>query len=76
MDCFSCLADYDGKIHLVYGEFDRYVSESLRKKTIQKVKEKGDTVMTLPGQDHSPWEYKICLDVYKNEIKFLKKYLS
>ena len=76
MDFFSCLANYSGKIHLVYGEFDRYVSESLRKKTIQKIKEKGDTVMKLPGQDHSPWKYKICLDVYRHEVKFLKKYLT
>ncbi len=76
LDFFSCLDKYSGRVHLVYGEFDRYVSESLRKKTIKKVKGKGDIVMSLEGQDHSPWEFELSQKVYDAEITFLKENLS
>lgn len=75
MSFFKCLDEYDGGIHLVYGELDRYVSKDLRDKTIQKVKSKGQRIMILNGQDHSPWKYDVAQSVYKEEIKLLQKYL-
>ncbi len=65
---FQCLNDYQGKIHLVYGEVDRYVSRELMDKTIQIVKDKGEEVLILPGQDHSPWAFTLVQDVYKQQL--------
>jgi hypothetical protein len=72
---FECLKLYEGGIHLVYGEKDRYISELLRKKVLNEISIKGQPSMILPGQDHSPWDFEIAQKVYKEEITFLKKYL-
>lgn len=73
MNFFKCLKEYNGKIHLVYGEKDKYVSKDLRNKTIQLVKEKNQKTMILKGQDHSPWEYDISLSVFNEELNFIKE---
>ena len=75
MHFLTSLDAYNGGIHLVYGEKDKYVSEELRTMTIHKVKNKNQDVMILKGQDHSPWEYDIAQTVFEKEITFLKKYL-
>jgi len=67
---------YNGGIHLVYGENDRYISKELREKTIEQVKAKGQPYMILPGQDHSPWEFDVAQQVYKEEIQFLARYVK
>lgn len=72
---FECLEKYQGAIHLVYGEFDRYVKKELKEKTIEIVKNKNQPVMILKGQDHSPWEYDHSQSVYQAEIKLLKEYV-
>lgn len=71
---FKCLEEYTGGIHLVYGEMDRFVSQELRDKVIQIVKGKGEPYVILKGQDHSPWEFDLVQEVYKQEIAKLKKY--
>lgn len=73
-DFFRCLDDYKGGIHLVYGENDRYISQELRDRVINAVKAKGQSVKILKGQDHSPWGYDLCQEVYKQELKFIKNY--
>lgn len=73
---FKNLKEYTGGIHLVYGENDKYVSKKLRNETIKQVQEKGQPIMILKGQGHSPWEYNICNEVYKVELKFLGKYFK
>ena len=73
MDFFGCMNKFNGKVHLVYGEFDRYVTEQLRNETISKAREKEWQIMILPGQDHSPWDYKMAQKVYEEEIEFLKQ---
>lgn len=73
---FKCLNDYNGGIHLVYGEKDRYISQELRNQVIDVVKAKGQPVKILKGQDHSPWEYVLCQEVYKEELELIKKYTS
>lgn len=73
-DFFKCLKEYEGGIHLTYGETDRYVPETNRNQAIQIVKEKGFDADILKGQDHSPWEIDVAQEVYKKEIEFLKKY--
>jgi len=70
---YKCLNDFQGKIHLVYGEVDRYVSRELMEKTMKLVKDKGQEVVVLKGQDHSPWEYDLVQEVYKQELAILKK---
>lgn len=70
---FQCLSDYQGKIHLVYGEVDRYVERDLMNQTMQIVKDKGQTVMILKGQDHSPWEYDLVQKVYQQELAKLRE---
>ena len=75
MDFFKCLDLYTNSLHLVYGEKDKYVSDNLRLKTIQKVKDKNQKVTILKGQDHSPWEYDVSQAVFKEEIEFLKKHI-
>ena len=71
---FEALDKYPGGIHLVYGEHDKYVSKQLRKKTIEKVCQKGQTYMILPGQDHSPWSFDLAQLVYQNELEFISKF--
>lgn len=73
---FDCLESYDGGIHLVYGEVDRYVKKVLVDKTIQIVESKGQAVMVLEGQDHSPWESDVVQKVYKNELEVLQKFMK
>jgi len=73
---FDCLARYEGGIHLVYGETDKYISEELRQQVISKVAEKGQPYMILDGQDHSSWDFDVAQKVYKEELNFLKKYLG
>jgi len=71
-DFFKCLSDYNGKIYLVYGEDDRYISQELRDQVAKVVKEReGQFVKILKGQDHSPWEYDLCQKIYKEEIEML-----
>lgn len=73
---FDCLENYGGGIHLVYGEVDRYVKKELVDKTIQIVKKKGQPVMVLKGQDHSPWEFDVAQEVYKSELGVLRKFMK
>lgn len=51
-------------------------SKELRDEIIKQVQEKDQPVMVLKGQDHSPWEYNICNEVYNEELKFLSKYFA
>lgn len=71
-DFFKCLSDYNGKIHLVYGENDKYISPKLRDQIVDLVKSKNETVSILKNQDHSPWEYKLIQEVYKEELELIK----
>lgn len=75
-DFFAAMDKFQGGIHLVYGEHDKYVAKELREKTIAKVEEKGQPHMVLLGQDHSPWDYDVAQQVYKEEIKFLSQYVK
>lgn len=69
---FGCLDNFKGKIHLVYGDHDKYISEDLRNKVIDAIENKGQQVMILSNQDHSPWDYDICQKVYNEELELLK----
>lgn len=73
-DFFNALKQYNGGIHLVYGEHDKYISQDLRSKVIEKIKEKGQQTMILPDQDHSSWDFEVCQELYKNELEFIEKY--
>ncbi len=73
---FKNLKEYIGGIHLVYGENDRYVSKELRDEAVKRVQEKGQPVMVLECQNHSPWKYDICINVFNEELKFLDKYFT
>jgi len=75
---FNCLNKYPGKIHLVYGEKDKYVSEELRVKVSNEVKVKNhdNQIMILKNQDHSSWKFDIAQEVYKNELNFLNKFFK
>jgi len=67
-DIYQCLTDYVGKIHLVYGEKDKYVKRKLVNKTLKIVEAKGQSTLILPGQDHSPWEFDLVQEVYRREL--------
>lgn len=71
-DFFKCLNNYNGKIHLVYGENDIYISEGLRKQVVGVVKSKNQQVMILPKQNHSSWEFDQSQEVYKEELELIK----
>lgn len=75
-DFFQCVKDYQGGIHLVYGENDKYISEELRHQVIEEMKRKNQLFMVLPGQDHSPWDFDIAQNVYREELAFLKKHIG
>jgi pimeloyl-ACP methyl ester carboxylesterase len=70
-DFFSSLANYSGRIHLVYGENDKFVSEKLKNKVIDEVKVKNQNVMILKGQDHLAWDFDICQQVFNEEFRML-----
>lgn len=70
---FKCLDEYKGKIHLVYGEHDKYISQDLRDKVVNVVRKKGQPAMILKNQDHSPWEYDFAQKVFEEELKILLK---
>lgn len=72
-DFFGCLDKFKGKIHLVYGEKDRYVTASMRQSVITAVKAKGGQVMILPGEDHSPWQWNHAQQVMKQELALLEE---
>jgi len=74
-DFFKSLSEYKGGIHLVYGEKDRYINQGLRDKVIRLVKENDQSFMILKGQDHSPWEFNLVQNVYKEELEILEKYI-
>lgn len=75
-DFFKCLDEYEGGIHLVYGEFDKYVSQDLRNKVITHVKAKNQKYEVLPGQNHSSWDYDIVHSVYESELALVKQYFT
>ena len=71
----DCLRQFNGGIHLVFGESDKYISEAERNEFKEIVQSKGEDYMILPGQDHSDWEFEWAQRVYEEEIKKLKKCL-
>ena len=71
---FKCLEEYTGGIHVVYGEHDKYISQEKRNQVMEAVKGKGQSIKVLKGQDHSPWEFDLCQQVYEEELVLLKKY--
>ena len=75
-DFFGCLDKFNGEIHLVYGEEDRYISEELRRRVVKKVREKYQPVLILKGQDHSPWHYEAAQKVYAEQLEKLKECFS
>lgn len=74
-DFFTCINDYKGPIHLVYGEKDKFVSEKLRKHVVDAVENKGQQVLILKGQNHTGWDYDVCQEVFRTELEFIEKYL-
>jgi len=72
-DFFENLHKFQGKIHLVYGEKDKYISQKTRERAIKAVKAKGQEAIVLSGQDHSAWEYNIVQKVYMKELQVLQK---
>jgi pimeloyl-ACP methyl ester carboxylesterase len=72
-DFFSCLEQFEGKIHLVYGEDDRYIKPELRQQVIDLANKKGAQVDILSGEDHSPWKYESALDMMRKHVELLKE---
>jgi len=75
-DFFRCLKEFNGYIHLVYGEKDRFISQELRNQVIDQVKLKNQPVIVLKNQDHSPWDYDVIQPVYLEELKLIKDSLA
>lgn len=72
-DFFSCLEQFDGMVHLVYGEEDRYIKPALRQQVIDLAKEKGAQVDILSGEDHSPWNFENAQMIMKKHIELLRE---
>ena len=72
---FECLAKYQGGIHLVYGENDRYVAPDDKQRVMAAVSAKGGELLELPGEDHSPWTHASTQRVFATQRAFLKQYL-
>lgn len=75
-DFFKCLDEFKGGVHLVYGEYDKYVEKESIQKTTEMVLEKGFTTTILKVQDHSPWTYDLVQKIYKEELELLNKYMN
>jgi len=75
-DFFKCLNIFPGGIHLVFGETDRFIHEELRNRVIEETRKKNQPYMVLAGQDHSPWDFESAQRVYREELVFLKKYIT
>lgn len=65
---------FQGQIHLVYGETDRFVSPQLKQRVIDSVKDKKQPIMILAGQDHMMWDYEISEKIFKTELNLIKEY--
>ncbi len=72
----SRLDEYSGGIHLVYGEHDRYVTAAAKQQVMEKVTAKGQPVMVLANQDHSPWDFDSAQQVFQAELEFVKRYFK
>jgi esterase/lipase len=70
---FDALRRFKGGIHLVYGEHDIHITKELRQEVIEIVREKGQPVMTLSGQNHSLWPHDCLQKVFCDELKMLYK---
>ena len=66
------LKEYNEKIHLVYGENDKYISEELRKEVIDVIKPKSQIVKILKDQNHSSWDFGLAQEVYKGGLAVVK----
>ncbi|MBI3559169.1 alpha/beta hydrolase, partial [Candidatus Gottesmanbacteria bacterium] len=66
---FDAIQQYKGNIHLTFGEEDKYMVLELRKKLIDLIKNKGQLVTILKGQDHSSWGHNVTQNVYNKEIE-------
>lgn len=73
LNFFDCLKKYKGKIHLVYGQTDKYVEKNSRKQVIEQVKVQGGEVMILPGQDHSGWDAGATEQVFKTGLELINQ---
>jgi hypothetical protein len=73
---FAALDGFRGALHVVFGEHDRFDSDGLRFHAIDRIKARGHQVTTLPGQDHSSWDYDVAQGVYELERAFLSQYLA
>jgi dienelactone hydrolase len=72
----ECVASYPGGIHLVYGERDRFTSESQRRRAVDAVsRSPGNEVMVLEDEDHSSWRYASAQRVFEAQRAFLKRYV-
>jgi pimeloyl-ACP methyl ester carboxylesterase len=70
---FNCFEQFQAKIHLVYGEKDRYIKPELQQQVIDLANKKGALVDILPGEDHSPWQYDTAQLIMKKHIQLLKE---
>ncbi len=75
LNFFNAFDNYPGRIHLVYGENDKYINHALKEKVVKKIQEKRQPFMILPGENHSDWDFDTIQNVYKEELDFLNKYL-
>ncbi len=71
-DFFTCFKQFIGKIHLVYGENDRYIKPELRQQVINLANEKGAQIEILAGEDHSPWKHTNAQEIMKKHLHLIK----
>ncbi len=70
---FNCLQQFQGKMHLVYGEQDRYIKPELRQQVINMARAQGSRVDILQGEDHSPWKYDNAQQVMEKHIELIQQ---
>lgn len=70
------LKSYGGDCLIIYGEKDKYISASSRKKVIVAAKRHRNKVIILKGEDHNNWSYSQAERAIDNTADFFVKALS
>ena len=75
-DFIANMNTYEKPLFILYGEKDKYISQSAREAVIKKINSKKQSVVILKGEDHSEWSFNSngkavndTVDFFQNSLK-------
>ncbi len=73
-DILGSMLEFEGGIHLVYGEHDDVVGPEMSK-VADLVREKRGTILRLDGEGHSRWREDTARMVFEQEVEKLEEWM-